>query len=125
LSTTVPPGLVDGVREQDGPPVIPEEAVRELLSSLDVHKSLGPDGIPPRVMRELADELAKLLSIVYQQSWLTGEVPDDWNLANMMPIHNKGRKDDPGNYRPVSLTSVPHEGMEQFIMSAITQHLQD
>ncbi|KAF4803019.1 hypothetical protein TURU_019856 [Turdus rufiventris] len=40
-------------------------------------------------------------------SWLTGEVPDDWKLANVTPIHKKGRTEGPGNYRPVSLTSVP------------------
>ncbi|RMB99845.1 hypothetical protein DUI87_23623 [Hirundo rustica rustica] len=44
------------------------------------------DGIHPRVMRELAGELAKLLSIIYHQSWLTGEVPDDWKLANVTPF---------------------------------------
>ncbi|KAF4801337.1 hypothetical protein TURU_035479 [Turdus rufiventris] len=104
------PGIVDDVREQIGLPVIQEEAVRELLRSLDVHKSMGPDGIHPKVMRELADELAKPLSIIYQQLWLTGEVPDDWKLANMTPIHKKGGKEDPGNYRPVSLTSVPDAG---------------
>ncbi|NWW41559.1 LIN1 transcriptase, partial [Panurus biarmicus] len=120
-----PPGLVDDVRDQNGPPVIQEEAVREMLRCLDVHKSMGPDGLHPRVMRELADELAKLLSIVYQQSWLTGEVPDDWKLANMMHIHKKGRKEDPGNYRPVSLISVPSKVMEQFILRVIMQHVQD
>ncbi|RMC21385.1 hypothetical protein DUI87_02248 [Hirundo rustica rustica] len=120
-----PPGLVDGVREQNGPPVIQEEAVRELLRRLDVHKSMGPDGIHPKVMRELADELVKPLSIIYQQFWLTGEVPDDWKLANVMLIHEKCGKDDPYNYRPVSLTSVPGKVMEQFILSAIMQHVQD
>ncbi|TRZ14352.1 hypothetical protein HGM15179_012749 [Zosterops borbonicus] len=105
------PGLVDGAREQNGPPVIQEEAVRELLRCLDVHKSLDPDEIHPRVMRELGDELAKLFSIIYQQSWLTGEVPDDWKLASVTPIHRKGGKEDPDNYRPVSLTSVPKLGM--------------
>ncbi|RMB94728.1 hypothetical protein DUI87_28841 [Hirundo rustica rustica] len=94
-----PPGLV-GNREQNGPPVILEEGVRELLRCLDIHKSMGPDGIHPRVMRELADELAKPLSIIYQHTWLTGEISDDWKLA----IHKKGGKEDPGNYRPVSLT---------------------
>ncbi|RMC08423.1 hypothetical protein DUI87_14667 [Hirundo rustica rustica] len=68
---------------------------------------MGPDGIHPRVMRELADELAKPLSIIYQESWLTGEVPGNWKLANVTPVYKKGRKEDPGNYRPVSLTSVP------------------
>ncbi|KFO60577.1 RNA-directed DNA polymerase from mobile element jockey, partial [Corvus brachyrhynchos] len=88
-------------------------------------KSMGPDGVHPRVMRELADELAKPLSIIYQQSWLTGEVSGDWKLANVMPIHKKGRKEDLSNYRPVSLTSIPGKVIEQFILSTIIQHLQD
>ncbi|KAF4796230.1 hypothetical protein TURU_086125 [Turdus rufiventris] len=63
-------------------------------------------------MRELADELAKPLSIIYQQSWLTGEVPDDWKLANVTPIHKKGRKEDPSNYSPVSLTSASGKAVD-------------
>ncbi|RMC17989.1 hypothetical protein DUI87_04865 [Hirundo rustica rustica] len=120
-----PQGLVGGARDQNGLLVFQEEAVRELLGHLDIYKSMGPDGIHPRVMRELEDELAKPLSIIYQESRLTGEVPGDWKLANVTPIYKKGRKEDPGNYRPVSLTSVPGKITEQFILSAITQHLQD
>ncbi|KFW82306.1 hypothetical protein N305_03469, partial [Manacus vitellinus] len=98
------------------PSIIQEETVCDPLNHLDPHKSMGPDGIHPRVMRNLAEELAKPLSIIYQQSWLTGEVPDDWKLANVMPIHKKGWKEDRGNYRPVSLTSVPCKVMEQIIL---------
>ncbi|KAK4827896.1 hypothetical protein QYF61_022319 [Mycteria americana] len=78
-----------------------------------------------RVLKELADVLTKPLSIIYQQSWLTGEVPADWRLANVTPIFKKGRKEDPGNYRPVSLTSVPGKLMEQIILSAITRHVEN
>ncbi|KAK4818351.1 hypothetical protein QYF61_011448 [Mycteria americana] len=91
----------------------------------DTNKSIGPDGIHPRVLRELAEVLTKPLSIIYQQSWLTGEVPVDWRLANVMPIYKKDRKEDQGNYRPVSLTSVLGNVMEQIVLSAITQHVQD
>ncbi|RMB94617.1 hypothetical protein DUI87_29432 [Hirundo rustica rustica] len=118
-------GLVDGASEQNGSPIIQEEAVRELLRCLDTHKSMGTDGIHPRVMRELADDLAKPLSITYQQSWLAGEVPDDWKLANVTPIHKNSGREDPRIYKPVSLTSVPGKIMEQFILSVITQDLQD
>ncbi|KAK4824935.1 LOW QUALITY PROTEIN: hypothetical protein QYF61_021555 [Mycteria americana] len=87
---------------------------------------MGLDGIYPRVLRELAEVLTKPLSILYQQPWLTGEVPVDWRLANARtPIYKKGRKEDPGNYRPVSLTSVLGKVIEQTILSAITGHVQD
>jgi len=42
------------------------------------------------VLRELAEELAKPLSITYQQSWLTGEVPDDWKMTSVMSVYKKG-----------------------------------
>jgi len=61
------------------------------------HKSMGPDWIHPRALRELAEELARPLSIIYQQPWLTGEVPDEWRITNVTPIYKKGQKEDPGN----------------------------
>ncbi|GAB0185739.1 mitochondrial enolase superfamily member 1 [Grus japonensis] len=86
---------------------------------------MGPDGIHPRVLRELGEELTKPLSIIYQQSWLTREVSVDWRLANVLSIRKKGQKEDLGNCRSVSLTSVPGKVMEQIILSAIMWHVQD
>ncbi|KAK4831045.1 hypothetical protein QYF61_014977 [Mycteria americana] len=122
---TQPLELEDRDGDQNGAPIIQGEMVSDLLHHLDTHKSMGPDEIHPRVLKELADVLTKPLSIIYQQSWLTGEVPADWRLANVTPIFKKGRKEDPGNYRPVSLTSVPGKLMEQIILSAITQHVEN
>ncbi|KAJ7423568.1 hypothetical protein BTVI_09351 [Pitangus sulphuratus] len=120
-----PPELADRDRKPNSPLIIQEGTGSDLLSHLDPHKFMGLEGIHTRVMRELAEELAKLVCVLYQQSWLSGEVPDDWKLVNVTPIHKKGRKEDLGNSRPVSLTSVPGKVMEQIILSAITQHLQD
>ncbi|PKU38361.1 rna-directed dna polymerase from mobile element hypothetical protein [Limosa lapponica baueri] len=86
---------------------------------------MGPDGIYPRVLRELAEVLTKPLSTIYQQSWLTGEVPVEWKLENVMPTYKKSQKEDPGNYRPVNLTLVPGKVIEQIVLSAITLHIQD
>ncbi|KAK4819525.1 hypothetical protein QYF61_006018, partial [Mycteria americana] len=122
---TQPPELEDRDRDQNGAPIIQGEMVRDLLHHLDTHKSMGPDEIHLTVLKELAEVLTKPLSIIYQQSWLTGEVPVDWRLANVTPIFKKGRKEDPGNYRPVSLTSVLGKLMEQVVLSAITQHVED
>ena len=64
------------------------------------------------------EELAKPLSIIYQQSWLTGEVPGGWRITSVTPIYREGWKEDPGNYRPVSLTSVLGKIMERFTHQA-------
>ncbi|KAK4830017.1 hypothetical protein QYF61_008280 [Mycteria americana] len=122
---TQPLELEDRDGDQNGAPIIQGEMVSDLLHHLDTHKSMGPDEIHPRVLKELADVLTKPLSIIYQQSWLTGEVPADRRLANVTPVFKKGGKEDPGNYRPVSLTSVPGKLMEQIILSAITWHVEN
>uniref|UniRef100_A0A493T6L3 Reverse transcriptase domain-containing protein n=1 Tax=Anas platyrhynchos platyrhynchos TaxID=8840 RepID=A0A493T6L3_ANAPP len=67
----------------------------------------------------LVDE-GKAVDVVY----LDFSKAFDWWLANVMPIYKKGRRTDPGNYRPVSLTSVPGKLMEQILLRVITQHLQ-
>ncbi|KAF4799937.1 RNA-directed DNA polymerase from mobile element jockey-like protein [Turdus rufiventris] len=68
--------------------------------------------------------LTKALSLIYQQSWLIKEIPGVWKLANILSIYKKGWREDLGNQRPVSLTSVLGKVMEQIILSAVTQHVQ-
>ncbi|KAK4806811.1 hypothetical protein QYF61_005607 [Mycteria americana] len=94
------------------PPVAEEGLVCGLLQGLDPHKSTGLDGIHPGVLREVADIVARPLSIISEKLWRSGDIPDDWKRANVIPIYKKGPKEDPGNYRPISLASVPEKVME-------------
>jgi len=109
---TQPPELEERDREQNEAPIIQGEMDINLLHHLDTGKSMGPGGIHPRVLRELAEVLTKPLSIISQQSWLTGEVPVDWRSANVMPIYKKGWKEELGSYTPVSLTSKESYGAD-------------
>ena len=98
--------------------------VKRKIRDLKQFSAPGPDGIGPQLLKRLQDVLAEPLAAVMNKSMIGGEVPADWKTANVTPIFKKGGRDDPGNYRPVSLTSVPCKMMESLIKEKIVAHLE-
>ncbi len=60
---------------------------------------------------------------IFRATVSEGRVPSDWRRANVTPIFKKGSKTDPGNYRPVSLTSVCGKLLERIIKDQVMAHL--
>ena len=94
--------------------------VQKLLDNLKPHKA----SIPSMVLKELSNEIAPLLEIIFRRSFTTGQVPEDWKEANEAPIFKKGDKHKPSNYRPVSLTCTSSKIMEHSIVSNMMKHLE-
>ncbi|GAB0192666.1 mitochondrial enolase superfamily member 1 [Grus japonensis] len=97
-------------------PLVEEDRVREHLGKLNTHKSMG---------MKLTDVNAKPLSIIFERSRRTGEVPEDWRKASITPVFKKGKKEDPGNYKLVGLSSIPGKVMEQLILGVINKHVEE
>jgi hypothetical protein len=100
-----------------------EAEVEQLLSSTNPNKAMGPDLIHPRMLKELAKPLAKPLTILFNTSLETGEVPTVWKEAFITAHPKKGRKQEPLNYRPISLTSIVCKVLESIIRSRIVDHM--
>ena len=85
---------------------------------------MGPDEMHLRVRRELADAVFGLLSIIFEKSWWTGEVPDEWKNDNITPIFKKGKNDELRNYQPITLISVLGKVIEQIHQQTLLRHME-
>jgi len=85
--------------------------------------SCGPDGYPLKLLTALAPVLVGPLSQMYDSFMSVGKLPSAWKKAIVTPVFKKGSSSDPGNYRPISQTSVFCKLMERVIASDITEYL--
>ena len=93
------------------------------LRSLDVSKATGPDEISARLLKETTEQIAPSLTLLYNKSLETGVFPDEWKLANIVPIHKKDNKDHVENYRPISLLSIISKVLERCVLIRLRDHL--
>ena len=98
--------------------------VGEKLGELEVHKSVGPDNMNPRVQKELKGCLSTSLAGIFTRSMATAEVPDEWKIANVTGIYKKCGREIGGNYRLISLTSVVCKTMERIIRDTLVDYLE-
>ena len=104
---------------------ISRDYIEKKLMSLNSNKAAGPDGIYPRVLKELSKELAVPLEIIFRMSTKDYTIPQDWKDGHVSPIFKKGDKGSAENYRPASLTAVACKLMEKFVRDAIMNNLED
>ncbi len=87
--------------------------------SLKKDESPCPDGIPPTLLNEPAEEISYPITKFFQASLESGRLPKDWLTANVPPIYKGGKRVDPKNFRPVSLTSTCSKVLERIIKFAL------
>lgn len=79
-----------------------------------------------RIIKELAAAfITKPLSVIFEQTWDSGEVPANWKLFKVVPVFKKVKNEGPVNYRTVCLTSVPSKTMAKVILGSLEKHPED
>ena len=89
--------------------------VKPLLDSLDINKAQDPDGINGSVLKNCSETLSYPLSILFNLVYNTGYIPQEWKVANVVPVYKKDDKNKVTNYRPISLTSLVMKVLERII----------
>ena len=96
--------------------------IQKLLGKLNPYKASGPDNIKPKVLKDLAPEIALILTIILKKSLETDEIPNDWRTAIVTPVYKKWDRYKAENDRPISLTCICCKLMEYIVTSHIMSH---
>lgn len=99
--------------------VIQPEEVYEILVNLDTTKATGPDGISNRLLKEAAVSISEPLSHLFNYSLSIGYFPEQWKIANVIPIFKKDNPMICNNYRPISLLSCVSKVFEKILFNHI------
>ena len=67
-----------------------QSGIEKLLDNIKPNKAAGPDELPARVLKEVSKEISGVLSMIFQQSYNAGRIPDDWSTARISAIYKKG-----------------------------------
>ena len=105
--------------------IITVTEIRHEVENLDTSKASGPDEIPAFLVKKFIDVFVPIFEIIFNKSYDEGRVPVMMKKANVSPIFKSGEKTDPGNFRPVSVTSVVGKIFERVIKNHIEAHISD
>ena len=94
-----------------------------VFSNLNNNKTHGPDGIPARLLIETSSQIAPSLCSLFNKSLRCGVLPDDWKLANIVPVHKRDEKYYVENYRPIPLLPLIAKVLERCIFHHIKHHV--
>ena len=111
-------GILEGFQ------ITPDE-VCNILSAIDSDTSVGMDGMHPRLLKNLAADLALPLAKIFNASLSQEELPQEWLTAMVVPIYTDKSRFDPLNYRPVSLTSLVCKTIERSIACCLTAYMEE
>ena len=99
--------------------------IAKKIKKMKDNKSPGVDGIPPKLLKEIVEQISTPFANLFNLSLEEGIVPSDWKKANVMPLFKKVLRNKPENYRPVSLTSVVCKLLETLIRNHMVEFLEN
>merc|ERR1712240_6309 len=103
--------------------VLSEHDVRRTLKGVNPRKAAGPDGIPGQVLRDCADQLAPVLTKIFNESLTQASVPTCLKTSTIIPVPKNNTVSCLNDYRPVALTPIIMKCFEKLVRAHIVSAL--
>ncbi|KAG0953734.1 hypothetical protein G6F29_001547 [Rhizopus arrhizus] len=95
------------------------DLIRDTINNLPVKKAPGIDHLRSEMLQPIQHLLAPALLVLFGLCWSWSYTPQNWRIAQVVPIYKKGSPSDASNYRPISLTSVLRKVMEKCLETTL------
>ena len=89
------------------------------------NKALGPDNLPPNLIKDSAEIIAEYLAYVINLSLRSGLFPNDWKIARVIPLYKSGPSDRLENYRPISVLPIMSKVIEKVVHKRLVDYLEE
>ena len=103
------------------------EEYEKVKRFLKERKSAEPDKIPPEVLKNC--KIYDIILDLFNRALMNEEKPEQWSLANIIPVPKKGDLSKTDNYRGVSLLCIIAKMYNRLILNklraAIDPHLRN
>jgi len=104
---------------------VSNETVLKLLCGLSTSKATGLDKISSKVLKIAAPTISPSITYIINHAISSCCFPDDWKVARVIPIYKKGPRNQPENYRPISILPVISKIMERIVYNQLYSYLSD
>ena len=103
---------------------VTETFIKSQLRGLKAGKAVGLDNIPARLLIDSVEIIAKPLSVIFNASLQSGQVPAEFKAARVVPLFKKGKAEDMDNYRPISILPILSKVLERVVHQQVYHYLQ-
>ena len=99
--------------------------VIKVIDKLKNKTSCGLDNISNRLLKTVKTEICQVLTLIINQSFMSGIFPDQLKVAKVLPLYKKGESDLINNYRPISILSSLSKVFERIMHNQLTEHFRN
>lgn len=100
------------------------DEITKHIGKLKNNRASGEDGIVAELLKNLGKNSRQELIRIIQTIWETEEIPEDWKMALIHPLHKKGDRKDINNYRGISLLSVPYKILSSCLLKRVQEQIE-